>query len=122
MKFIASFLLMVQVLGCSTVEDHVNAPVASEPSISVTGFVKTPGRFSYHDDMTLAEALAEAGGYRPCSSCRDFYEKEGWHPTFDWPPTLHRSGQSLQLPKTRNEWMPFKVQPHDEIKFRHIVF
>ena len=122
LKFVASLLLILQMSGCA------NAPVAVQPAvpagatIAVIGFVKTPGSHVFHDGMTVADALAEAGGYDRCSSCQKFYDENGWHPTFDQPPKVQRAGKTLQLPKTKAEWRQFTLQPEDEIEFRHIMW
>ena len=88
--------------------------------ISVSGFVKTPGRYSYTEGMAVEDALDAAGGYGTCSSCRLFFAESGDHPTYRMPPKLRRTGRRLPLPKARVEWMRFILEPGDEIEFRHI--
>ena len=121
-KLIAISFLVLQMVGCATTPVAVKPVVLSGDSIAVIGFVKAPGRYSYHDGMTVAEALRDAGGYDRCKSCQAFYRQYGEHPTFDLPPKVQREGQMLQLPKPKAEWMQFILQRDDEIKFRHIMF
>jgi len=88
--------------------------------ISIVGFVKTPGRYSYKGGMTVEDAVDEAGGYGTCSSCQKYFDERGDHPTYAMPPKVRRAGEYLQLPKDRTEWMRFTLEPGDEIEFRHI--
>jgi polysaccharide export outer membrane protein len=48
-------------------EPHVTVVLnaANSRKISVLGEVKNPGRYPFHDGMTLVEAIAEAGGTTP---------------------------------------------------------
>src|SRR4029077_5275066 len=97
---------------------------AASSSISVIGFVKTPGRYSYRKGMTVEDALEEAEGYDACDSCQAFWEewKGRGHSTYDQPPKLKREGRRLKLPERRSEWTQFSLEPGDEIEFRHIAF
>ncbi len=91
-----------------------------EAGISVVGFVKTPGRYSYRQGMTVEEALEEAGGYGACESCQAFWEETRRNATYDRPPKVKRGGRRLDLPTSRAEWSQFKLESDDEIEFRHL--
>jgi len=93
---------------------------AASSSVSVTGFVKAPGRYSYREGMTVEEVLDEAGGYDTCDSCQAFWGATRRHPTYDKPPKLRRAGRRLKLPEQRPEWARFILERDDEIEFRHI--
>ena len=81
----------------------VKPNASSGGDISVIGFVKAPGRFSYRDGMTVEDALDKAGGYGTCTSCQKFFEERRRHPTYDMPPKVRRAGKYLRLPKVRAE-------------------
>ena len=95
---------------------------AAPSSISVIGFVKAPGKYSYRERMTVEDALDEAGGYEACDSCQAFFEERRGHPTYDKPPKVRRAGRRLKLPEQRTEWLSFVLEPDDELEFRHIAF
>jgi len=95
---------------------------SSDEGISVGGFVKAPRRYSYRQGMTIEEALDLAGGYGACESCQAFWEETRRHATFNSPPKVKRGGRRLDLPKRRSEWSQFKLQPGDEIEFRHFDY
>ncbi len=88
-------------------------------TISVIGFVKAPGRYSYREGMRVEDALDEAGGYDTCILCQRMWEELGRCPTYEIPPFLRRAGRHLRLPWGRAEWMQFALEPNDEIDFRH---
>lgn len=121
-KFGAVLLVVLQLASCARARVDLHHTIAPGKAIAMAGFVKLPGRYSHHDGMTIADALSQAGGYGRCRSCEPFYQKNGWHPTFDQPPKVRRTGKSLQLPKAKAEWMQFRLQPGDEIEFRHVLF
>ena|SRR5687767_805415 len=98
------------------------SPVSPGDSISVVGFVKAPGRYSYRAGMTAEDALEVAGGYDTCRSCQAYWEETRHHPTYDSPPKVKRAGRRHELPKLRAEWSRFKLEPDDEIEFRHFDF
>jgi protein involved in polysaccharide export with SLBB domain len=89
-------------------------------SVFVVGFVKTPGRYSYKEGMTVENALDQAGGYATCDSCQAYWQAARHHPTYDNPPRVERAGRPLELPNKRREWGRFILEPDDEIKFPHI--
>jgi hypothetical protein len=131
-KCIATSVLLFHLVGCSTQPQRIQPsqarpqplrPAASiPPKITVLDFVKTPGTFAYRAETTVADALAAAGGYGECESCEDHFREHGKHPTYDWPPRVLRQGMIIQLPGRKTEWMQFRLQPHDEVRFRHVVF
>ena len=116
-KYLISVLTIAQLIGCAS---RPSAPTGD--SIVVDGFVKHQGRYAYFEGMTVADALSAAGGYGHCSSCEEFYNKNGWHFTFDWPPKVKRGEEFLKLPKNKVEWTKFILQRNDEVKFRHILW
>jgi protein involved in polysaccharide export with SLBB domain len=108
-------------------DDSMNSKAdssAASSSISVIGFVKAPGRYSYRKGMTVEDALDEAQGYDTCDSCQAFWEERRGrgHSTYDKAPKLKREGPRLKLPEERLEWTRFSLEPGDEIEFRHVTF
>lgn len=77
-KCIAISVLLFLLVGCRAQPQQVQQqpepqpvkPAASIPQkITVIGFVKAPGTFAYREEMTVADALAAAGGYIECEVC-----------------------------------------------------
>lgn len=122
LKIVLCSLLILEMGGCASAPVAGKSSIAFGDGITVVGFVKAPGKYSYHEGMTVADALHDAGGYGRCRSCQEFFHENGWHPTFDQPPNLQRAGQALKLPKIKAEWMKFPLEREDEIKFRHVMF
>lgn len=131
-RCIAASVLLLLMVGCTTQPQQVQ-PSQSQPQpaspatsvaqiITVLDFVKAPGSFDYRVAMTVADALTAAGGYGECESCEDYFRKRGKHPTYDAPPRIGRQGLTIQLPGKKTEWIQFRLQPGDEVRFLHVSF
>ena len=130
-KCIATSVLLFLMVGCRTQPQQVQLQSEPQPvrlatsvaqKITVLDFVKAPGSFEYRAEMTVADALTAARGYGECESCEDYFRKRGKHPTYDAPPRIRRHGLTIQLPGKKTEWMQFRLQPGDEVRFLHVSF
>ena len=87
--------------------------------VYVLGFVANMGPVPCEDCMTLGDALTAAGGYGHCDDCLRSTTIEN-HPTSRYPPTVHRDGMMLKLPREKSEWSQFLLFPGDLVTFHHI--
>jgi hypothetical protein len=121
-KILAMALLGTHFVGCANAPVGIQSAIPARDAITVVGFVQFPGKYPFHAGMTVADALHAAGSYGRCNSCQQFYNENGWHPSFDEPPELQRKGKLLRLPAAKAEWKNFKLREGDEVKFQHIMF
>ena len=105
-------------MSCTSIRTDSELPVDQSETVHVLGFVVTPGEYSYHPDMTVADALALAGGHGKCGHCEDFLGGRSGHPSYTRPIILTRTGNEEKI--HRADWKEFKLQPGDAIRVRHI--
>src|SRR5437868_3652908 len=92
-KLMVGLIVVFQLLGCASKPVAIRSPIINADAIKVSGYVRIPGYYLYHEGMTAADALDLARGYGNCTACRQGFEEMGSHPSYDAPPKIRRDGE-----------------------------